>query len=243
MCAAACVAALSQGPAISWNNVTLGAPVSSVRALAGDPLRVVTAPDGDTRIGRYWLPGLSSTAFLIVEKRGYILAFSATTKDVSAGGFEMVPPDPSGVHLGDSMASVKRLHPAFRTESAEDGSPQLVGDVADPAAGVVYEFQEGRLRSFQWGILDVVGPDLPVLSEPTGESAATAVLTKQRTANQVSTWESIYLGYHRCDARVRWNVVRQSVVHDDGHAYDRLELRCPSTKAVRDFYFDITASI
>src|ERR1700729_1365947 len=111
MCAAACMAAVSPGPAISWNNVTLGAPISSLRPLAGDPLRVVVSPDGATRIGRYWLPGLSSTVFLVLEKRGYIQGFSGTTKDVSAGGFESVPPDPSGVRLGDSLDSVKNLHP------------------------------------------------------------------------------------------------------------------------------------
>ena len=30
------MAAVSPGPAISWNNVTLGAPISSLRPLAGD---------------------------------------------------------------------------------------------------------------------------------------------------------------------------------------------------------------
>ena len=239
--AALSVAVLSPGPAIVWNNVTLGAPVSTLRPLAGDPLRIVKAPDGMARIGRYWLPGLSSTAFLIVEKRGYIQAFSATTKDVSAGGFESVPPDPSGVRLGDELESVKKLHPEFHAEAAEDGSPQLVGEVADPAAGVVYEFQDGRVRSFQWGMLDVSGPELPGLVDPAGDSTATAILNLQRTASQGSNWETLYLGYHRCDERVRWNVVRQSVVRENGHVYDRLHVACASTRDVRDFYFDVSS--
>jgi hypothetical protein len=240
-CAAVCIAALSQGSAISWNNFTLGAPVSTLRPLVGDPLRVVKAPDGETRIGRYWLPGLSSTVFLIVEKRGYIQAFSATTKDVSAGGFESVPPDPSGVRLGDSLDSVKALHPTFHSEAAEDGSPQLVGEVANPTAGVVYEFQGGRVRSFQWGMLDAGLPELPGLADPAGDSTATAVLDLQKTESQGVNWEALYLGYHRCDDRTRWDLVRQSVARENGHVYDRLHVSCPTTKTVRDFYFDITS--
>lgn len=239
ICAAACVAAVSQGSAITWNSVTLGAPVSTLRPLVGDPLRVVSAPGEQTRIGRYWLPGLASTVFLVVEKRGYIQAFSATTKDVSAGGFEPVPPDPSGVRLGDSLESVKALHPAFHSEAAEDGSPQLVGEVANPTAGVVYEFQDGRVRSFQWGMLDVGGPELPGLSDPAGDSTATAVLDVQKTQSQGVNWETLYLGYHRCDDRTRWELTRQSVVREGGRVYDRLHVVCPTTKAVRDFYFDI----
>jgi hypothetical protein len=241
MCAAACMAAVSPGPAISWNNVTLGAPISSLRPLAGDPLRVVVSPDGATRIGRYWLPGLSSTVFLVLEKRGYIQGFSGTTKDVSAGGFESVPPDPSGVRLGDSLDSVKNLHPEFHTEAADDGSPQLVGEVANPTAGVVYEFQDGRVRSFQWGILDPGLPELPALADPAGDSVATAVLDLQKTESQGGNWQTLYLGYHRCDGQTPWKVVLQSTERENGHAYDRLHVMCPSTKSERDFYFDITS--
>jgi hypothetical protein len=226
--------------AISWNNVTLGAPVSSLRPLVGDPLRVVVSPDGATRIGRYWLPGLSSTVFLVIEKRGYIQGFSATTKDVSAGGFESVPPDPSGVRLGDALEAVKQLHPEFHGEAADDGSPQLVGGVANPAAGVVYEFQDGRVRSFQWGILDPGLQELPALADPPGDSTATAVLVLQKTESQGTNWETLYLGYHRCDDRTRWNLVQQSTVRENGRVYDRLHVSCPSTKTERDFYFDIT---
>jgi hypothetical protein len=241
VCAAVCVAALSPGPAISWNNVALGAPVSSLRPLVGDPLRVVVSPDGATRIGRYWLPGLSSTVFLVLEQRGYIQGFSATTKDVSAGGFESVPPDPSDVHLGDSLDGVKKLHPEFHTEAADDGSPQLVGKVTNPTAGVVYEFQGGRVRSFQWGILDPGLPELPPLADPPGDSTATAVLDLQKTESQGTNWEALYLGYHRCDGQTPWNLTLQSTVRENGHVYDRLHVACPTTKTERDFYFDITS--
>ena len=171
----------------------------------------------------------------------YIQGFSATTKDVSAGGFESVPPDPSDVHLGDSLDGVKKLHPEFHTEAADDGSPQLVGKVTNLTAGVVYEFQGGRVRSFQWGILDPGLPELPPLADPPGDSTATAVLDLQKTESQGTNWEALYLGYHRCDGQTPWNLTLQSTVRENGHVYDRLHVACPTTKTKRDFYFDITS--
>jgi hypothetical protein len=62
--------------------------------------------------------------------------------------------------------------------------PQLVGAVANPTAGVMCEFQGGRVHSFQWGILDTAGPELPALADPAGDSTATAVLDLQKTESQ-----------------------------------------------------------
>jgi hypothetical protein len=228
--------------AITWNNVTLGAPASTLRPLVGDPLRVVAATDGTARIARYWLPGLSPTAFLVIERRGYIEAFSATTKDVSAGGFEAVPPDPSGVHLGDTLASVKALHPDFHAETDEDGVPELVGNVSNPTAGIVYDFKNERVRNFQWGILvDKALPELPPIAGPAGDSVDSAILDLQKTESTGVNWEYLYLGFHRCDNGTPWTLQKQSLFHSGGRAYDRLHVVCPATKAERDFYFDISS--
>ena len=108
-------------------------------------------------------------------------------------------------------------------------------------AGVVYEFQGGRVRSFQWGILDPGLPELPALADPAGDSIATAVLDLQKTESQGTIWETLYLGYHRCDGPTPWTLTLQSTVRENGHVYDRLHATCPSTKSERDFYFDITS--
>jgi len=51
-------------------------------------------------------------------------------------------------------------------------------------------------------------------------------------------WEYRYLAFHPCDKDTRWRLIHQSVVKQGEHAYDRLHVVCPTTKAERDFYFD-----
>ncbi len=229
----------AQSP-ITWNNVTLGTPVSTLRPLLGDPLRVLTSDNGATRIGRYWIAGSDSTFFLVLEKRGYVEAFHAFATQAAAGGFRDVPPDPSGVHLGDTLDSVKAAHPDFHPETADDGAQQLVGRVANPQAGVVYEFQDGHLRSFHWGVhvADAL-PALPALAGPAGDAPASAILDVQKSETEGVRWEYLYLAFHPCDGGASWKLAQQAMSREDGHVYDRLHVVCPSTKAERDFYFDI----
>ena len=46
---------------LDWNGITLGAPAAAIRAVYGDPLRVVLFNNGARRIARYSLPGSDST--------------------------------------------------------------------------------------------------------------------------------------------------------------------------------------
>jgi hypothetical protein len=39
---------------------------------------------------------------------------------------------------------------------------------------------------------------------------------------------------------VRWKLQSQSLLSQNGRAFDKLHAVCPPTKAERDFYFDIT---
>jgi hypothetical protein len=225
---------------ITWNKVALGAPVSTLRPLAGDPLRVLTSNDGSTHIGRYWVAGSDSTFFLVLEKRGYVEGFDVFTTETAAKGFENVPPDPSGAHLGDTFESVKALHPDFHLETADDGAQQLVGRVANPVAGVVYEFQDGHLRSFQWGVhIDDALLAVPVLGSPAGDAPASAILDVQKSEAEGVRWEYLYLSFHPCDGDTRWRLQQQVLSRENGHVYDRLHVICPSTKTERNFYFDI----
>jgi hypothetical protein len=224
---------------ITWNKVTLGAPVSSLRPLLGDPLRIVLSSDGATRVGRYWIAGSPSTYFLVLEKRGYIEGFDAFT-EASPSGLENAPPDPSSARLGDTLESVKATHPDFHSATDDDGAQQLVGRSANPVAGVVYEFQNGRLRSFQWGVhIDDALPALPVLTSPAGDSLASSIIDIQSNEKQGVDWEYLYLSFHPCDRDTRWKLQQQAIDQNNGHVYDRLLVVCPSTKVERNFYFDI----
>ena len=82
-------------PVAAWNSVTLGFPAASLRLNIGDPLRVLQAPDGSTRVARYWVPGSFNTFFLVIERRGYIAGFHAFTTVDPKAVIANVPPDPS----------------------------------------------------------------------------------------------------------------------------------------------------
>lgn len=225
---------------VTWHGVTLGAKATSLRPLFGDPLRIVVPPNADRRIARYWLPGADSTYFLAIEEQGYVTGFEAVIESTPADVNSTVPPDPSGVRLGDTLESVKAKHPSFHSETGPDGNPALVGRISG-TVGAAYGFENNRVRLFHWVML-VSGPPLSErLSEPSGDSAKTAILDVQQNEADGTSWEYRYLSFQPCDGQALWHLQRQSLVNQGGRAYDILHVVCPTTKSERDFYFDITS--
>jgi hypothetical protein len=226
---------------VMWNGVTLGAPVSTLRPILGDPLRIVTSSDGSLHAARYWIAGSNATFFIVLEKRGAIQAVHAFATAMEPGGFANVPADPSGVRLGDTLESVKAVHSKFRSETTDDGAQLLVGPVGD-STEATYEFKDGRVRSFQW-TLPVAddAPAQPQLAMPPGDSIATAILDAQKDESNGVRWEYMYLAFTTCDGETSWKSKGQALITSGGRAYDRLHAVCPTTKAERDFFFDINA--
>lgn len=227
---------------VTWNGVTLGEPVSALRPILGDPLRVVPSSDGTMRAGRYWIAGSDATFVIVLESRGVVEAFHAFVTEMTPGGFSNVPADPSGVRLGDTLESVKTVHPGFHSETTDDGAPQLDGRIGEFGPAVTYGFKDGSVRSFQW-TLPVAGgtPAQPLLTVPAGDSPATAILDMQKNERSGVDWEYMYLAFTSCDGKTHWKTQQQSLINSGGHAYDRLHVICPTTKAERDFYFNIDA--
>jgi hypothetical protein len=224
---------------ITWHNVTLGAPASTLRAKLGDPLRIV--PIKDDRVARYWLPGADSTYLLIIEHNGYVVDFEAFTNTEPSGILDNVPPDPSGAHLGDTLENVKSRHPDFHQDVDEDGLPVLIGRIST-TVGAEYAFKNGRLVSFFWRMPPTASqPAQPPLSLPAGDSVASAILNLQQNETDGVAWEYRYLAFHPCADSARWQLKNQSLMQNGGRAYDRLHVVCPTTKAELDFYFDITS--
>ena len=235
----AAVALPTAAPEISWHNVTLGAPALSLRAVLGDPLRIV--PVNGERVGRYWLPGADSTYLLVIEGRGRVHSFEAFTNTAPEGVLQNVLPDPSGVRLGDTMDSVKAKHPEFRESVDEDGNPILIVRIS-PTAVVGYVFRNNRVSSFHWSApLSDSQADLPPLALPAGDSFATAILDMQENEDAGVAWEYRFLAFHPCAENTRWQLKNQALTKNGGRAYDLLHVVCPATKAERDFYFDITS--
>jgi hypothetical protein len=152
-----------------------------------------------------------------------------------------VPPDPSGVRVGDTLDTVKAKHPDFRAGVDDDGSPYLIGK-ASPSVAVVYSFEEGRVSRFQWGTKPLESaPERPPLTEPSGTSPAEAILDVQKNESDGTAWEYRYIAFHPCADGARWQLKEQSLLRVNGRSYDLLRVVCSTTKARRDFFFDITS--
>ena len=241
LAAGASSASASPTPAagVTWHGVTLGMPVSDLRLRLGDPLRAV-AFDNARRVARYWIPH-AHALFFVIEDRGYVVGFRAESDSAPNAQVTGVPPDPSGVLIGDPLDGVKALHPDFHYDTPAGDRPTLSGR-ASPSVGVVYEFAGDRVQSFQWGMALAPGaPDRPDLVQPSGNSIADAILDVQTNESDGVDWEYVYLSYHPCDGTTRWALHQQSLMNEGGRAYDRLHVVCPTTKSERDFYFDITS--
>lgn len=228
-------------PAVTWNGITLGGAASSLRSSIGDPLRISLFNDGTRRIARYWVPGMDTTYFLIIEEHGYVVGFDGFSEPAPTAVLENVPPDPTGVRVGDTLEAVKTKHPDFRAGVDDDGAPYLIGK-ASPTVAVVYSFEGGRVSRFQWGTkLPADRPELSPLSEPSGASPSNAILDVQKNEADGTAWEYRYLAFHPCADGSRRQLKKQALVNDRGRSYDVLHVVCPATKAERDFFFDITS--
>jgi hypothetical protein len=250
--AALLIAALGIAPTaaadapITWLGVTLGAPVASLRESKGDPMVVTRYPDvtiaagqspppgtAPQRKARYWLGG---TIFLIVtEQRGHVVGLDAYAPDAPDSPVASVAADPLGARLGQTIQQ-------------PDGQPikSRAIDVKGPAGvRVRYELENGRINSIQWdltpeAIAALPGDDLPPIAEALGDAFRTAILDAQPNETTGARWEYIYLALHKCDGDTRWKSKGQSLGSNGGRTYDILHAVCPTTKAERDFFFDIT---
>lgn len=231
--------AVAAAPAnIVWNGVQLGVPVSTLRDIIGDPLKII--PDPTERNARYWVPGSDSTFFLVMEERGYVRGFDVFVEATPTEPVEFVPSDPSGVHLGDTMQTVKQLHPNFAVGKGDHGEPVIFGDGPLPKSVVVYDFDKGRVHSFDWQMkLPANLPTLPPISEPDGSSIANAILTIQSNESNGMHWQDLYLSFQQCDTQAQWQEKGQGIIWNSGHAYTVDHAVCPTTNTKRDFYFDI----
>lgn len=234
--------AVAPAPAtLTWNNITLAAPASTLRPVFGDPLRVVLFDNGARRIARYWLPGSTSTYALVIEERGYIIGLEAFTNVPPTGPIETVPPDFLGVRLGETLEDVRSKAPQLHSSTDDDGTPMLIGRVSE-TLGAGYSFQNGRAAIIHWSTKIRHGDsELPPLADPSGEDYSSAVLDMQKNETDGVSWEYRYLGFHPCADSTPWQLRKQALVQHDGRSYDVLHVACPPTKSERDFYFDITS--
>lgn len=236
---------------VTWLGVTLGAPAAMLRQTLGDPILVTRYPNESDpgippqRIARYWVGG--TPMFLLVgERYGRVTAIQVYTdatpiRDLPSVALVKIPPDPSGVVLGQTLAEVSALRP-----NAQRQGPEGEGTLVERRPDVVvnYDFSGGRLYHISWRVASPAATPpsdvLPELAEPAGDSFSTAILDSQTAELTGVRWEYVFLTYHRCAADQSWKKQKQTLARRGAQIYDLLHVTCPTTGAERDFYFDIT---
>ncbi len=252
LAAEATAPALPADAPLVWLGVTMGEPVQNLRPRFGDPLHLTRFPDAMIAAGLkppageapqrkmdYWL---GDALFLIVsERHGYVVGIEAYADSAPPAPLSTLPTDPRGAVLGQTVDEVAR--------QLSEKPPSLSGlnaiDTTDASSGlrVRYEFRGGRLNSIQWSrppAQDAAGAELSAIAEPAGDGFTTAILDVQPDETRGVRWEYLYLAAHHCDGATRWQKTSQALATHDRSKYDILHVVCPTTKAERDFYFDIT---
>lgn len=273
------VEATAEPASITWQGITIGEPTLRLRSTFGDPLYVggiIAVIKGEMKnlvkplhpgylwpgvpreqssvVYWFWFPGSTSTFFMVLSEQGHVVGFEAALAgEDPSRSLTSLPADPSGVHLGDTMASVEAKHPAFNPEEAEGydcfggwcpSGPFYVlsGDGPLRKSHIVYEFDAGRVSDFQWYLSAPSQPALPEPTAPSGESPAEAILDLQHNDADGLEWERLFVTSADCDNDgVRWTVRRQSTINYQGRAFGMITAVCPTTDTERMFYFDISS--
>lgn len=240
--------AADPAPAVSWLGVTIAAPVATLRQTLGDPLLVTTNTDSPPayREARYAIDG--THAFLILTERyGRVRSIRATLYSAPDAPLAM-PPDPSGIVLGETAEQIVAKHPNARRQVDGDWVSIYEAVAGQRNLGVRYKFfLTGRLQTIDYFLADpdakaTPPPDaLPALVEPAGDAYETAVIDGAKHETSGVDWEYLYLNLHACAPNQHWKTKQQSLQNHAGRVYDVLHVVCPSSNAERDYFFDITS--
>jgi hypothetical protein len=237
----------------TWLGVTFETPAARLRDSLGDPLRLTRLPDEYTgaeataaagappqRKARYLLSAPNRMLYLIVsERHGAVVGIEGFSPQPLSEEVAEIAPDPSGVRLGATEATVLRVHPDARRIPGES---DLVVSVSRRYVAA-YTLAGGRATAILWFARPDTDPpgDGPPLTEPAGDSPATAILVNAKNENEGIRWETIWALFHPCAASTRWSKTQVATSHADGRAYDAVSYSCPATGTTRKVFFDITS--
>ena len=237
----------------SWLGVTFESPAAQLRPVLGDPVRLTRLPEAlagsgvqaspDTqpeRKARYVLSFTSPLFLIVSERHGAVVGIEAESEQPLAAEGPAIAPDPRGIVLGATEEAVLKANPDARRMAGARGMTLVV-----PLGNryvVAYSLADGRVRSINWFTRPSTDPpgDGPALSEPAGDSPATAVLDVAKSEMDGIRWERVWAEFHPCDGTSRWVKGTVGTSHANGRVYDAVRYTCPSNGATRTVYFDIT---
>jgi hypothetical protein len=237
-----------------WLGITLDGAAAQLRAALGDPVRITRLPEAlagsgiqatpdmqPERKARYVLSFTKPLFLIVSERHGAVVGIEVLSDQPLAAELVEIAPDPSGIVLGATDDAVLKAHPDAHRMQDEYGARLFA--VLGRRYIAAYGLAGGRVRSITWFARAGTDPPVegPALSEPAGDSPATAILDLAKTETDGILWERIWSDSHPCDGTNRWVKGTVATSHANGRVYDAIRYTCPSTGATRTVYFDITA--
>jgi hypothetical protein len=237
-------------PIPAWLGLTFETPAAGLREILGDPVRVTLLADdpaagqmtnsgASERKARYVASVQPRLYAIVTERNGYVVGIegyspAALTAEVPA------MTDPSGVAIGATEEAVLKAHPDARRMSSTLG-PVLVAQISSRYV-VSYALDGGRINAIDWFTRASTDPPRtgPPLAEPAGDSAATAVLVVAKNETEGIDRETIWMRFHPCDGTNAWSKRLVATSHSGGRTYDAISYVCPTNRATRTVFFDIT---
>jgi hypothetical protein len=219
---------------VSWLGVTIGEAPKDVRSQLGKPRQIVPSSVGD--LWRYDVDNGNVTLELVVAQN-QVLNIAARIKD----GKQSTLADPMGGALG---MSAQALQSARGTPLAtyDDGASIAYGE----ATGVrwFYSLDNGAVTGIE--ISKPLPPAAPAAifldASHDGSRVDRAMIVKATTQTDSTNAELAYLHTLQCGNGGSWEVSGQELVPAGGRFFDLFHVTCTTTKAVRDYYFDVTTS-
>lgn len=218
----------------SWLGVTLGEAPKDVRSQLGKPREIVPSSVGD--LWRYDVDNGNVTLELVVAQN-QVLNIGARVKD----GKQSTLADPMGGAMGMSAQSLQATR-GTPLATYDDGASIAYGE----ATGVrwFYSLDNGAVSGIEVSkpLPPAAPAEIVVDASHDGGRVDRAMIVKASTQTDATNAELAYLHDLRCDGGGSWQVTGQELVPAGGKYFDLYHVACTTTKAVRDYYFDVTGS-
>jgi len=218
----------------SWLGVSLGETPKDVRSQLGKPREIVPSSVGD--LWHYDVDNGNVTLELVIAQ-GQVLNIGARIKD----GKQSTLADPMGGAMGMSAQALQSAR-GVPLATYDDGASIAYGE----AAGVrwFYSLDGGAVTGIE--VSKPLPPAAPaqilVDASHDGSRVDRAMIVKATTQEEATNAELAYLHGLQCDSGGSWQVSGQELVPAGGKFFDLYHTTCTTSKAVRDYYFDVTSS-
>jgi hypothetical protein len=238
-------------PAVTWQGVMLGEPISTALALLGRPDTRQKAVMGSTLYEFRALDGDGTLS--LTESGGIVTAVRITVDDPAA--LRAPVADPFGVALGDTADRLTELR-GVPQRYDDDGDGEFTSYYGAPSdARWAYGLRDDVVRSIAvvqpYRIVRATGvavsvptprpSNAPTPPPPDASSLDRAIKVTPDDLAADSQFEYTYVRAVKCGSGDAFSPTAETIINAKHRNFSRIDAVCSSTGELRSFYFDITA--